>query len=35
MNNYTFLSKNHDNLSDSLQAELPLKKIWALVVEEE
>lgn len=27
--------KNYDNLSDSLQAELPLKRIWALVIEEE
>ena len=27
--------KNYDDLSDSFQAELPLKRIWALVVEEE
>lgn len=27
--------KNYDKLSDSLQAELPLKRIWALVLEEE
>lgn len=27
--------KNYDNLSDSLQAELPLKRIWALVIKEE
>lgn len=27
--------KNYDKLSDSLQAELPLKRIWALVIEEE
>lgn len=27
--------KNYDNFSDSLQAELPLKRIWALVIEEE
>lgn len=27
--------KNYHNLSDSLQAELPLKRIWALVIEEE
>lgn len=26
---------NYDKLSDSLQAELPLKRIWALVLEEE
>ena len=26
---------NFDKLSDSLQAELPLKRIWALVLEEE
>ncbi|MEL7672021.1 restriction endonuclease [Methanobacterium sp.] len=27
--------KNYDNLSDSLQAELPLKRMWALVMDEE
>lgn len=27
------LLKNYDNLSDTLQAELPLKRIWALVIE--
>ena len=27
--------KNYDKLSDSLQAELPLKRIWALVLEDE
>lgn len=27
--------KNYDKLSDSLQAELPLKRVWALVLEEE
>lgn len=27
--------KNYDALSDSLQAELPIKRIWALVIEEE
>lgn len=26
--------KNYDNLSDSLQAELPLKRIWALVIKD-
>ena len=26
--------KNYDKLSDQLQAELPLKRIWALVLEE-
>jgi restriction system protein len=27
--------KNYDKLPDSLQAELPLKRIWALVLEED
>lgn len=27
------LLKNYDNLSDTLQAELPLKRLWALVIE--
>lgn len=27
--------KNYDNIPDALQAELPLKRIWGLVLEEE
>ncbi len=26
--------KNYDRLSDNIKAELPLKRLWALVVEE-
>ena len=29
------LQNNYENLSDSLQAELPLKRIWTLVLEDE
>jgi restriction system protein len=30
----TMIQKNHDKISDDLKAELPLKRVWALVLEE-
>ncbi|WP_218895835.1 hypothetical protein [Neobacillus driksii] len=29
------ITKNYDRLQDTFQAELPLKRVWALVIEED